>query len=154
MWNNILLLFNTDNESHESLRIVSFRARDIVHVQVVTLYDPVTMKILIFVGFGWICTTISRIDYNLRESITSTSRSLETVTNQFRIRWMHIRIGYENNEFQTTLDNSYEFPRTCFGVYSWDSWQIRSRFVVKPWIHEFTNELIISTNGLRFSYDT
>ena len=36
---------------------------------------------------------------------------------------------------------------TCFGVYSWDSWQIRSRFVVKPWINESPNELTIPTNA-------
>ena len=32
-------------------------------------------------------------------------------------------------------------------MYSWDSWQIRSRFVVKPWINVSPNELIIPTNA-------
>ena len=36
---------------------------------------------------------------------------------------------------------------TCFGVYPWDSWQICSRFVVKPWINVSPNELIIPTNA-------
>ena len=35
---------------------------------------------------------------------------------------------------------------TCFGVYSWDSWHIRSRFMVKSWINESPNELTIPTN--------
>ena len=36
---------------------------------------------------------------------------------------------------------------TCVGVYSWNSWQIRCRFVVKPWINESPNELTIPTNA-------
>ena len=36
---------------------------------------------------------------------------------------------------------------TCGGVYSWDSWHIRRRFVVKPWINVSPNELIIPTNA-------
>ena len=43
-------------------------------------------------------------------------------------------------------DSSYLF-RTCFGVYSWDSWQIRSRFMIKPRIHESPNQVRIPTNA-------
>ena len=39
---------------------------------------------------------------------------------------------------------------TCFGVYSWDSWHIRRRFLVKPWINESPNELIIPTNAYEY----
>ena len=35
----------------------------------------------------------------------------------------------------------------CFAVYSLDSWQIRSRFMVKSWINVSPNELIITTNA-------
>ena len=42
----------------------------------------------------------------------------------------------------------YKRPfNTCFGVYWWDSWQIRSRFVFKPWINVSPNEFIIPTNA-------
>ena len=47
----------------------------------------------------------------------------------------------------------YEEALTCFGVYSWDSWQIRRRSVVKPRIHESPNELRIPTNAYEY-YDS
>ena len=50
------------------------------------------------------------------------------------------------------VDSSY-LLRTCFGLYSWDSRQIRSRFMVKPRTHKSTNEVRIPTNALRICYE-
>ena len=52
--------------------------------------------------------------------------------------------------YREFVDSSY-LLRTCFGVYSWDSWHIRSRFMVKPRVHESPNEVRITTNAYESS---
>ena len=103
-------------------------------------YDTGTIELRIFVvkmDSARIAQILSRIHYDLQESITNTTRMLG--------------ISYESWDLQFMgfpLNIGIKRPfNTCFGVYSWDSSQIRSRFVVKPWINESPNELTISTNA-------
>ena len=70
-------------------------------------YDTGTIELRIFVGLGSNRSNIvknslrfTRIDY---EYCTN-------VRNQLRIFRMHLRIRYDQMEFVTILDNSWDFP--------------------------------------------
>ena len=154
--------FHTDHESHELINVriredswnfanflsKSWRSKILLRYR----YDRVTNIRGIRLESLKYCP---RIHYDLQESITNTAPTLwisyESVkympnasTNQVLLKlnsWLFLTI---HGSFP---QDRYEKALTCFGVYSWDSWQIRSRFVVKPWIHESPNELIIPTNA-------
>ena len=118
-------------------------------------YDTGTIELRIFVGFGSNRSNIvnnslrfTRIDTNTARTLGISYESVKNMpnasTNQVRLKlnlWLFLTIQgiYPQDRYKNAL--------VCFGVYSWDSWQIRSRFVVNPRIHESSNELRIPTNA-------
>ena len=84
------------------------------------LYDSVTIQVRWgyeyswdSTGFGWTRTNIVKNSVRFTGiSLEILHERLELVTNQLRIRRMHVRIRYEKNEFVTILENSWDFlPR-------------------------------------------
>ena len=116
-------------------------------------YDTGTIELRIFVGFGSNRSNISRIHYDLQESITNTARTLgisyESVKNMPNASTNQVRLKLNSWLFLTIhgIIPQGRYTKCPFGVYSCDSWHILSRFVIKPRIHESPNELRITTNA-------
>ena len=118
-----------------------------------------------------IAQILSRIHYDLQESITNTARtswiSYESVKNMPNASTNQVLLKLNSWLFLTIQrifpQDRYEKALTCFGVYSWDSWQIRGQATnsrIPEWVKNtyeclriYYDSVMMHKNALRIGYE-